>query len=284
MAYRGGRARERVLAFGPMGAGKSTAARTLYDVLGAEDVLHVIDCDNRWAGMLDNHPEIEVWEEWDGKKKVDEGEGRLVLYHVRDWEQFLWAFEHAMGRANRDDWLVVDSMTWPWGWLQRWYIRKTHGEDMPEFLLDYRMREISEGRVSAKDKADGGQSATLIEWNFINPLWLSKVAEPIVNAPCHLFLIAEGKQIRSDGRERRDVVDVFGEFGYKPESQWRLGFQMRSVVLFTKSARQQFFMDNSVKDDEREVAKVEWEDFARDYLVKVAGWKPKKVEVSGDGE
>lgn len=265
MAYRGGRARERILAYGPMGSGKSTFARTLADVLGADDMLRVVDCDNRWDGILDNHPEIE---------------GQVDLAHARDWDTFTKAFDYQLTNAARDDWLVVDSMTWPWQWIQRWYIKRTHGEDMPDFLLDHRMKQVKAGMIDRKDKADGGESAMLIEWSYLNSLWASKVAEPIVNTPCNLLLIAEGKQIRSDGRERGDVVDLFGSTGFKPESQWRLGFQVRSVLLFTKSGRQEFFFDNSVKDDEREVGKRTWTDEGiKEYLVKVAGWKPKKVDV-----
>lgn len=265
MAYRGGRARERILGFGPMGSGKSTAARTIAEFMHESDTMYVIDCDNRWDGILDNHPELE---------------DRVQVYHARDWESFMEAFKRAMRTAKRDDWIVVDSMTWPWAWIQRWYIRKTHGEEMPDFLVDHRMRQIQAGQLTRKDKADGGESAMLIEWSYLNSVWMSQVAEPIVNCPCNLFVIAEGKQIRGDGRERQDVVDLFGTFGYKPESQWRLGFQARSVVLFTKTARQEFEFDNSVKDDEREVGKAKWDDFAMAYLVKRAGWKPRKVEVA----
>lgn len=268
---RGGRARERILVYGPQGSGKSAIGRMLVDgaltPLGADDTLHVIDCDNGWDEVIDAHPEIEE---------------RVALEHVRGWEQFDKAMENVWENAAWDDFIFLDGMSWPWSWVQRWYVKRTHGEDLPDFLIDHRMQQIREGKLSARDKADQGQEKMLIEWNFINPLWAEKVAERLVNPPCHLVMTCEAKQIRTDGRDREQVTELYGEYGYKPESQWRLGYNARTVLLLEVSRLGQYRM-TTVKDKEgREVLdKAPWGtrdepgDFKKDYLRKVAGWKPK---------
>lgn len=269
-----GRARERVMVYGGIGAGKS---RGFLDIakraLGPDDTAYIIDIDNSWDRLLDSEyaAPLTVREEWRGGVRdtsAEDADGQLVVHHVRGWEQTRAAIEKVWAAANRDDWICVDDATWMWSDVQSWYYTTTWGEELPEFLLAHRVKQIAD-----KAKATQGQDAQLIEWNYINPLWVRSVAEPFVNTPCHLYVCAAAKEIRTDGRVKKEVSDLFGGVGYSPGTQWRLGGQMQTV-LFLECTRTGRYKMTTIKDRERErVDSVEWDNMFGDYLRKVGGWK-----------
>lgn len=251
------RSRERILAFGPIGTGKTTAAAQIVKRLHPDAKVTVIDCDNAWERMLDtDYPDLDV-----------------EIIRVRGWEEFLEAFGNAVDNADRDDWVIVDDMSYPWAWVLRWYIQKTHGEELPDFMIDHRIKQISNDA-----KATGGQDAILVEWNYVNQVWNGEIADRIVNAGCHLFLCAPAKKLRTDSQgDRREVREFYEQVSHKPDSQWRLGHQMQTVLFFDQgkvSGRK----ITSLKDRGRELWDEEaWSDFGREYL-KLAGWKMEVVK------
>ena len=281
-----GRSRERVLAYGSTGVGKTYAALTIINkALGDEDVAYIVDADNTWSRTLETDGEelgVKVREEWFwvGSGKTGRWErdatwenedGNVILYHTDGWEQHADALGRCLSSARADDWLVVDSMTWLWDSVLPWYIARTHGTELPDFLIEHRVRQVAE-----KAKETQGQDAVLVEWNYINPLWNKKVATPLVNSRCHLWLTAEAKPMRTDGRVDNQVRQLYESVGMIPSSQKRLGHQMQTVLLFGVSKTGEYQV-TTVKDRGREkLEKVEWDDMFSVYLRKTAKWKPTK--------
>ena len=66
---------------------------------------------------------------------------------------------------------------YPWEHIASWYIETVHGADLPEFLIDARIRRKDAGKAS-----DGGNSEMLVEWAYINKVWSKAFLTPYVNA------------------------------------------------------------------------------------------------------
>jgi hypothetical protein len=292
MAWRGkGRSRERIGLYGGEGSGKSTAVLSVLGVaLSSADTGYIIDTDNSYARFLEGSWEwLGTREEYEGRVRVRDYEsedGRLVLYHATGWEEERWAFGEAFKRAGRDDWVVGDSTTHLWDHVARWYIRKVHGADFPEFLVQHRIDQLKENKG-----ADGGAGATLVEWPYINAEWSQHVMTPVVNARCHVIMTAEAKSAaaRSDGKNDREVLKLYERLGSKPASQKRWGHNMHSTILMEKGMVAGKWTMTTVKDRDREEMKnrevgefvvdggVKEKGFASAYLWDIAGWRPRKI-------
>lgn len=269
-----GRARERILAFGTVGSGKSHAAGTiLRRTLGPDDTGYIIDIDQSWERILDAQGEegLKVREEWRGRTRdtsYEDPDGRIVVFHVSGWEDTVWALQQVMDRCQRDDWVVVDDVTWMWADIQQWYIQKMHGTELPEFLMTHRLKEIANNTPDGK-----GKSPILVEWSVINSIWNREVATPFVNCTSHLYVCAAAKPLRTDGRERKEQMDMFSVVGYLPSSQWRIPGQMQTCLYMEKTVLGEWRY-TTIKDREREEQeKLPWTDMTMQYLRKVAGWK-----------
>jgi len=269
------RARERVMLYGPPKVGKTKAA---VDVIRKQQdvTCWVIDADNAWEAVLDAHKDVKVREEWWGGEKDDtyvDEDGNVVLLHTRTWTEHLEAWKYALENAERDDWIIVDSITHFWEGVMEWYMKKVHGEDLPDFLLEHRVKQ-----VETKQKATQGQDAVLVEWNFLNPLWNREIAEPIVNSPCHLLLLCEAKELRSDGRNDKGLVDMYGEIGWRPTTQKRMGHQVRTTIFVHKAkvGDVRWRLTTAGDREREELENAPWKDWFMVYLKGVAGWKMQK--------
>lgn len=270
------RARERIMLYGPMAVGKTKAAIDIArKMAGSGNTMWVIDAENAWERMA---PAELIGTEIFTTGEQEEGDGPLHIAHVRGWEQQSKALNHALTNARRNDWVVLDSASVLWDDILKAYIKKVHGEDLPEFLIQHRL-----GQVRSEKKATQGQDATLVEWNFINPLWHRTVTEPLTWAGCHVLVLAEAGELRSDGRDSKQIKTLFSDAGHKPRTQKGLGFAMSTVLFMDKTAVGDYRM-LTVKDredsrgDRAGFERDEWGDFVMDYLKGVAGWKMKKQE------
>lgn len=270
------RARERIMLYGPMGVGKTKAAIDIARrMAGTDNTMYVIDAENAWERMAPQ--ELIGTEQFIGGE-VEEGDGPLHLAHVRGWEQQAKAMTYALTNAGRNDWVVVDSASVLWDDIAKWYIRKVHGDDLPDFLLQHRLEQVRSDK-----KATQGQDAMLVEWSFVNGLWHRTVTEPLTWAGCHVLVLAEAGGLRLDGRDSKQIKTLFSDAGHKPRTQKGLGFAMSTVLFMDKTAVGDYRM-LTVKDredsrgDRAGFDRDEWGDFVMDYLKGVAGWKMKKQE------
>ena len=278
-----GRVPERILLYGPQSAGKTKAiADMLSATLGPGQTAYVVDTDNSWSRFVEsgNYPKLEVRAEWERGEWVEdwctEG-GRVVLMHVAGWEEFRYAAGYAWDNARRGDWVVIDSITHPWAEVASWYIEKVHGTELPDFMIQARMKQVEQ-----KKAADSGASEMLVEWNFINKEWSRAFLTPFVNARCHVAVTAEAKQLRTDDRgDKKDIKDLYAHVGFKPDSQRRVGANAQTALWLEQGRTGNItsWYVTTAKDRERErLVRVEWDNMAKTYLWNVAGFRPKKME------
>lgn len=262
------RQREKALLYGPMAAGKTlNGLKIIAAALAAGETAYIIDCDNSIERFLPRFEgKLDVREEWELAPNPDSSSARMtgglarteewtveggnvVLFHVASWEQFKWAIEQCWARAGRGDWVLVDSVTWPWQWVVDWYITKVHGAGLPDFLLQYRIDSLKDNKG---DAGEGG--AVLVEYKYINKLWSEVIAAPLVNARCHVLLTAEAKEVRTDGHgDKKDIKQLYGNVGMKPDTQRRVGFNVHTIVYLEKAntTKDEWFA-TTVKDRERD--------------------------------
>lgn len=285
-----GRSRERILAYGPTGVGKTHAAATVIaKALGPDDAAFIIDADNTWSRCLETvGPDLglkiraEVFFERRGKvlvavENTDYAveDGNIVIYHTEGWEEHEAALKAALGAADRDDWVVVDSVTWLWDDILPWYIEKVHGEELPQFLMEARINQVKNGRAGAASGATV-QEEFVIEWQFVNPRWNKSIAGPLANAKCHVWVTAEAKPMRTDGRVDQQVRQLYENVGWVPATQKRMGHQVQTVIFFSVNKKGEYHF-TIVKDRGREKVKDQpWDDMFVEYIRKIAGWKPAR--------
>lgn len=180
-----------------------------------------------------------------------------VVYHpvlLDDWVELMQGVAAARKVATKDSWLVIDSMSSSWDAIQ------AHALDN-----DW------------TDKERGG-----VDWLRINREHI-KLYRAILSWPGHVLMTARSKELAlpkpsGKGGESKQVMTVFGMYGVKPAGQKDIGhIPPHTVILLTKSRVGEFQM-TTVKDRKRkEVENQPVRDFARDYLMKLGGWKNDAV-------
>lgn len=257
---------ERILAMGIGGAGKSNAilqvARKCPDA-----TFFVVDTD--YSASYDRALDMEYTDLSNvevHRQMLDDGD---------DFDSFVKLIPalSEKARVGEDgrchDWLVVDSMTPTWGAASAWYTDKMFGQDVDEYF--FAKRQARGGKVEP-GKGDGPD----IDWDLINKTYFKRVYNAILEFPGHVYLTAELDVVKDGGArgDDRETRITFGPFGVKPRGQKKLG-HVPSTVLYFQHMTPTSWELSTPKDRNREVlVDHAWEDFTRDYLVKIAGWKP----------
>lgn len=247
--------RERVLAMGSPGVGKShailTVARRCPDAK-----MYVIDNDFAYDRLLAT--------DFVDLKNVD-------IVPVVEWDEYIPTVREFNGKMGRDDWLVIDSMTPTWDAVQGWFSEQVFGRDIDEYFLEVRKK-----KAESKDgKKTLGALDGWMDWPVINKSYYKLYAE-LMKCPGHVYLTAEVQSISDD--DDKQVKGTFGPYGVKPRGQKRLGHVVQTVLLMSKSRVGEYSL-TTVKDRGRvEMEGRRVEDWSKDYLVGVAGWRPVKVD------
>ena len=286
------RAKERILIYGGGGTGKTYDALTVaHRTLGSGQTLWVLDTDNSVTTLLEeidtfaglgiafdghNVGGSRVQWEHDDTFPVEDG-GKVCIYHATTWDEACAGLAEIVDQAGPQDWVLIDSVSQLWTWVQEWFVKKTHGEDMAEWLVDWRIEQLKDGKAGNQEAqallADGA-------WTFINAQWKKHVTELCLNPPCHLFITAEAKTLRSDGKDQKAVRVMYDAIGAKPEGQWALGHKMKTVLFKDKTrGANPVRRTTTVKDwgrEDRMLDEDEIADFAMGYLKNVAGWRLEK--------
>lgn len=239
--------RERILAMGSFGTGKTTAWLSIArwaEATGSDAQFYAIDTDAAVQHMV-------TLGDWPAD--------RIHVWPVFEWEEYNAAINEILPRLRPQDWLVADFVGSAWESVQDWYVQMIYKQTIDEFFLDARMAS-----------KQGNPLQGWVDWNIINRAYRAWITKLIYKAPANLFVTAVGETLRdSDSRELRAV---YGPIGIRPRAQKHLSHQVHSILLFQAVRAGEITM-TTVKDRER--AKLEYtplNDFTIDYLCNVAGW------------
>lgn len=272
--------RERILAMGTSGAGKTRmwlSIAKLAEQLKSPGTFYVLDTDLAVPAMLDGEhfaallPKTQ-WMDYEPSssgngKWVPRGEviedPRIVVYEPYDWPEYIDSVNDLKRKMDNDDWCVVDLHNPAWDAVQDYYIDLVFRKDASDFYIEARQQNKKGGAL------DGDK-----DWSNINRMY-REFANPLARLRGHLFLVTGVKSVQMDGgrADTKDIRVAFGPHGVKPAGQ-KMTHHMVNTIVLAQEFRPSEWVWTSVKDRERELmVSVDAVDFAKDYLVKRAGWK-----------
>lgn len=244
---------ERILLYGDPGSGKSRAAVDVARAATGRVLVLDTDYSSSWFRSIDAHPEladtVEVWQ-----------------VGPDDWAGQIRAVTEMTKQAGGGDWVVIDSITPTWLAVRTLYIQRRYGDDFFDFFATGKDKQMSDADMN---------------WNAINSEY-SRLYRAVFGSPAHVLLTAEadamttatqsGKQVAQD----RGIKTHYQTIGWKPKGQKTLAYTPHTVIWLNKDRVGGYYM-TTAKDRERtEIEAREVKDFSRDYLMRVAGWRPVK--------
>lgn len=253
--------RERILAYGWYGAGKSSTWVAVAEWIhrtGGKDHVWVIDSDNAWDAM----------------RPVD-GHLDSVVRHfpVFEWDDYRPAIHTIREHATRDDFYVIDRGDTLWDGAQEDYVNKVFGVDIDEFYL--------KAKVANDIAMVSGDYGT--NWTHIKKVYAT-VSNSIIRFQGHVIVTAAAKEVKKpDEGQKRNlfhddilVVDKYGKYGYKPAGEKNLPGLFHTEILMSESPSG--YRMSVIKDRQRPKEQIQGvivkPDFVTSYLMKYPGWKP----------
>lgn len=250
------RSRERLLVYGGEGAGKTYDWFSILNSTPDDVTFYVIDTDQTVLPFIESEEFSHLGD-------------RIEFYEPFAWDDAMEMVEKYVENMGEDDWFVIDMLPWFWGAVQDYFTDRVFGRDSDEMWLAHR---------EAVEDADGKGSANpfdgMKDWTVIKKLY-RKLTMSVVRAPGHVFLAAGEKEL-IEHFESSATMKRYEGVGAKPAGEKNSGHIVRTVLRKYKTGtRDVKYRMTTVKDRQREDQQgVEVTDFARDYLLKVAGWRP----------
>lgn len=248
------RFKERILAYGGAGTGKSTITCSVARYM-PEAKFHVIDLD--YSATYERLLATEYTDVYD--------RGNVAIHETdAEWGAFEQTFAGILKEGNPDtDWITIDTATVTWQMVQAWWADTVYGVN----IADY-MAELRKGATDLKEY--NASMASDMTWPAINKQYQEKFYRLLHKWRGHIILICEPAELRKD--EDADVKSTYGFVGYKPQGQKTLPHVAATNIFLDHPKIDQWRM-TTVKDRGRQlVEKTPLEDFAIDYLVGVGGW------------
>ena len=260
--------RERILAFGNEGTGKSRAVCSIIKRI-PDHFFRIIDNDDSYERLIYSD-EFEVI--------AERGNFELIQVDSADWEAQLAAAQRIADEAVPGDWNVFDCITPTWTVaINDWYTNLIFDKGLVDYAIAMR-QSLEDDRSSARDKG-GKEKRTqplfdqFRDYGVINPAY-KKLYSTFLNTRAHVFLTATVTNVRDS--DDIAIKKVYGSF--RPEGQKDLGKMPHTALLFRHNPGRGEWTFETKKDRQREyVEEVEFTDFSKEYLIDVAGWRVKKV-------
>jgi hypothetical protein len=244
--------KERLLFVGGGGAGKTEAV--LQIARHTTGTFHVFDNDYSYAYGRALATEF-----------ADVGDRMVVHEAEATWEDTLRVLGEAIEAADADtDWLVIDSISPTWDYVQTFAQQQMYGDDKAAHMLKLRSEHTDDMRAYHKAVLDD------MNWPAVKAEY-SKLYRMIQRWRGHLVLTAEAKALGT--REDDEVRMIFGHLGVKPAGEGRLHHASSSTFLFTHPKRGEWRVSTAKDRNRAEFDNEPVENFAVDYLRDVAGWE-----------
>jgi len=245
--------RERILAIGSFGSGKSYAWLSIArkaQKTGSKAKFYCIDTDLSIERMLT--------EEFSELRNVE-------LECVFEWEEYTAALDKFKKISTPQDWIIVDMIDIAWEAVQGYFTEEIFSKDIGQFFIEAR-KSMKPGDKKVKI-FDGWK-----DWQIINRLYFTWVNKLIYQSKSHIFATAKVEKI-SDEDEDKNTRLLFGQYGVKPRGQKYLGHQFHTVLLLNQFKANDYRI-TTIKDRGRKVLEgASLRDFSIQYLVGVAKWK-----------
>lgn len=253
--------RERILAFGPAGGGKSTAYMSIAELLyrtNTPNRLHVWDHDVTVEAL---EPEDGHLKQWLDVKDVD---------HYDDWKRESRVAKQEAA-SDKNDWLVVDMASDLYSKSRSRFYEAKFGQTIDEFLVNISALESKE----AAAKTTGAYGS---HWDAINHLY-DAVFGVIHRYPGHVFVCCEERQLSDvvKGSMDAESKSIYEKAGVMPAGRNSMTHAFHTVARFVHASGEKYVM-STLKDRKRGLVKgvvvPKEEDcgFAAGYLMGVAGW------------
>lgn len=252
--------RERILAYGRSGSGKSSTwmavAQWIADT-GSTAKIYVGDTDNAWDAM-----------------GYDEISHIVIPTHITNYREGLEWARKTRDQVDPRDWVVFDMVDKAWPWAQEHYFTTKMGNDdlmLGDIYLD--------NQRSIEDKTVGMAGDHGSNWGVIYKYYHGLI-NTVLNMPCHVLAVAASKEIRTDTKAA--IVAQYKDVGFYPSgppNENELAHVFHSVLYCAETPRDWLY--TSIKEmgpinrPKRKMLKGEKvSDFVVTYLFNVAGWRP----------
>lgn len=251
--------RERILAYGGPGGGKTRAILSLADLYVKTKTpghFYMIDTDDTYWASVEEFPAVAE-------------SGIFTVETAYDWKGYVAAAKEFAAKTTGDDWMVVDLFDKGWEEVQNHYSEQVFGADKGDFFLQMRKQMEESKRKSGNFQPFEGWT----DWPTIKALHAGWANEVIFKHRAHVFLTAGVKPVDRK-TDSKDVIDAFGHIGAKPAGEKGLAAHgVNTVLMFRQIKPGEWVLDTAKDRGGREVLMAEpIKNFAMDYMVKVAKW------------
>lgn len=258
--------RERILAYGGPGAGKTRAWLTIADLYvktNSPGKFYVIDTDDTYYASVEEFPAV-----YDS--------GIVEAEVVYDFPSYRKAADMFKEKATPDDWIICDMFDKGWEEVQNYYSEQVFGSDKGDFFLSMR-KEMEESKKKAKNfQPFEGWT----DWTVIKPLHAEWANNVLFRHKAHVFLTAGVKPVSRSGgmKDSKDIIEAFGHIGAKPAGEKGLAAHgVNTVLMFSQAKTGEEWVVDTAKDrgGRKIMVREPIGNWAMNYLVGVAKWKLK---------
>jgi hypothetical protein len=170
-------------------------------------------------------------------------------------------------KIRPQDWMVIDMLSWAWGWVQDEYIEQVYKTTTGDHWMSWATREAVKGPKEKKSGVLEGDT----DWGTINKNY-RELTGLIMRLQGHVFCTAAAKQ--TSDRDSEETKKLYGRHGMKPEGQKHSGHLFHTVLISKNTGPEEWRL-TSVKDRERALLEGSVnKGFAMKYLIQTAGWRP----------
>lgn len=249
------RFKERILAFGGGGVGKSSITCNMARYMPYAN-FHVVDMD--YSAAYERLLATEYTDVYD--------RGNVKVYEVEtEWEALQQQLLDIIAAGDPvNDVLTIDPTTVTWQMVQSQHIQHVFGDNIADHMAELRKEAKDLKEYSALLTSD-------MTWPIINKQYQEKFYAIIRRWKGHLILVCEAQEITK--QEESDVKAMFGFVGYKPSGQKSLMHVGATNIYLDHPSIRQWRM-TTVKDRGRPlIERMPFDDFTEDYLVAHGGWE-----------
>jgi len=283
---------ERILVMGITGSGKSyqwlKLARALLPT-GAR--FRVIDTDNAIPFML--HTQFQ--------DLLPENKGNVYVHQAADWPNYklgiswlkrkditkeqadyLAALEPSVlqdyqkNPVSLNDWTIIDMADNAWRTVQSYFVTEVFGDDPGDYFLMIRkemeqgLRKTARGQMPKSTITEGLDGWK--DWGVINKLYDDWMLPIVYQIHTHVYATTKVDKLDMSTEKDPEILQLFGELGYKPAGQKALGHQMHTLFLFIPGRDK--WLITTVKDrgGRGYFSKVNLSSLHIQYLCAKAGW------------